>query len=69
MFFGIKPEFRKLGIPAILANEIADYLLTRHYENFDGSLLLEDNAEIIKIIDIFGGKYYKRWRIYDLPLK
>jgi len=68
MFFGIKPEYRKLGIPVILAREIADYLLTKHYQEFDGSLILEDNAEIIKIIDIFGGKYYKRWRIYDLPL-
>jgi GNAT superfamily N-acetyltransferase len=69
MFFGIKPEFRKLGIPVVLANEIADYLMTRHYKTFDGSLILEDNEEIIKIIEVFGGKYYKRWRIYDLPLK
>jgi hypothetical protein len=69
MFFGIKPKFRKLGIPLVLANEIADYLLTQHYTEFDGSLILEDNEEIIKIINIFGGKYYKRWRIYDLPLK
>ncbi|MDD4876995.1 MAG: hypothetical protein PHQ86_07720, partial [Dehalococcoidales bacterium] len=69
MFFGIKPKFRQLGIPVILANEVADYLVTKHYEEFDGSLLLEDNEEIIKIIKAFGGKYYKRWRIYDLPLK
>lgn len=69
MFFGIKPEFRKLGIPALLANEIMDYLLPRHYSDFDGSLILEDNEAIIKIIDVFGGKYYKRWRIYDLSLK
>ena len=69
MFFGIKTEFRKLGIPVILANEIADYLLKRHYEDFDASLILEDNEQIIKILDIFGGRYYKRWRIYDLPLE
>lgn len=69
MFFGIKPEFRKLGIPVILASEIADYLVGRHYTAFDGSLVLEDNEAIIRIIDIFGGKYYKRWRIYDLPLR
>jgi hypothetical protein len=69
MFFGIKPEFRDLGLPALLANEIADYLLERHYTEFDGSLILEDNQSIIKIIDLFGGKYYKKWRIYDLPLK
>lgn len=68
-FFGIKTKFRQLGIPVILASEIADYLLNKHYQEFDGSLLLEDNHEIIKIIETFGGQYYKRWRIYDLPLK
>ena len=46
-----------------------DYIEQRHYSEFDGSLILEDNEAIIKIIDVFGGKYYKRWRIYDLPLK
>jgi hypothetical protein len=69
MFFGVKLGFRKLGIPALLAHEIADYLLQRHYVEFDGSLILEDNESIIKIIDVFGGKCYKRWRIYDLSLK
>ena len=66
MFFGIKPEFRKLGIPVLLASEILDYLLPRHYTSFDGSLILEDNEAIIKIVEVFGGKYYKRWRIYEL---
>lgn len=69
MFFGIKPAFQKLGIPALLASEIADYVLQRHYMDFDGSLILEDNESIIKIIDVFGGKYYKKWRIYNLPLQ
>ena len=69
MFFGIKPEFRNLGIAVLLINELADYLLPRHYFDCDASLILEDNEAIIKIIDAFGGKYYKRWRIYDLPLK
>lgn len=69
MFFGIKPRFRYLGIPALLAHEVADYFLLRHYQECDASLILEDNEPIIKIINLFGGKYYKRWRIYDLPLK
>ena len=69
MMFGIKPEFRYLGIPALLASELADYVLPRHYTEFDASLLLEDNDAIIKVIKVFGGKYYKRWRIYDLPLR
>ena len=69
MFFGIIPEFRGLGIPALLFNELVDYILQRHYVEFEGSLILEDNEAIIKVINVFGGKYYKRWRIYDLPLK
>lgn len=69
MFFGIIPEFRNLGIPALLANELADYVLPRHYQECDASLILEDNEAIIKIVNIFGGKCYKRWRIYDLPLR
>ena len=69
MFLGIKPKFRKLGIPALLTDKLADYVLPRHYQECDASLILEDNESIIKIINRFGGQYYKRWRIYDLPLK
>lgn len=69
MFFGIKPEFRKIGLPLVLASEIADYLVNKHYATFEGSLMLEDNEDILKIMSMFGGKYYKKWRIYDLPLR
>ena len=68
MFFGIKPEYRLLGIPAVLTKELLDYLWPRHYTESDGSLILEDNAGIIKVLEVFGGQQYKRWRIYDLPL-
>ena len=68
-FFGIKPEYRLLGLPALLADEIVDYLKKTHYVFFDGSLMLENNESIIKVVEVFGGQYYKKWRIYDLPLK
>jgi GNAT superfamily N-acetyltransferase len=69
MFFGIKPEYRKIGLPALLANEIVDHFMQGHYFESDASLILEDNEAIIKVIQIFGLKYYKKWRIYDLHLK
>ncbi len=69
MFFGIDPAFRRQDIAPIILNEIADYILPRHYQESDASLILEDNAAIIKLIEVAGGKYYKRWRIYDMPLK
>ena len=69
MFFGIKQEFRLSGIPVILAIQIIDRMRERHYLDVDGSLLLEDNHAILKVLETLGAKYYKRWRIYDLPLK
>jgi len=69
MFFGIKPEFRLLGIPVVLTSEIIDYLWPKHYFSCEASLMLEDNESILKVVEIFGAKYYKKWRIYDLPLK
>jgi len=69
MFFGIKPDYRGLGIPAVLTKELLDYLWPKQYIESDGSLILEDNEAIIKVMETFGGQCYKRWRIYDLPLK
>ena len=70
MFFGIRPEYRLLGLPALLAAELLDYiLLHKHYAEVDASLMLEDNEAILKVIQAFGGEYYKKWRIYDLPLR
>ncbi len=69
MFFGIKPEFRREDILPLLLNDIADHVLTKHYQESDASLILEDNERIIKVIETAGCQLYKRWRIYDLPLK
>ncbi len=69
MFFGIKPEFRREDILPLLLNDIADHVLPKHYQESDASLILEDNERIIKVIEIAGCRLYKRWRIYDLPLK
>lgn len=69
MFLGIKPEYRKLGIPALLTSEIIDYVLPRHYQTLEASLILENNGSMIKVINRFGGRRYKRWRIYEMALK
>jgi GNAT superfamily N-acetyltransferase len=69
MFFGIKPEYRKMGIPALLTDEIIEYFLPQHYQELEGSLILENNGSMIKIIKRFGGRHYKKWRIYEMPLK
>lgn len=69
MFGGIKPQYRMLGLPVLMAAEIMQYFLKKHYFSIDISLMLEDNNSILKVAEVFGAEYYKRWRIYDLPLK
>ena len=70
MFFGVCPEFQGFsGLPALLAAELIEHFTKRNYSSCEGSLLLEDNDRILKVIELLGGQYYKRWRIYDLPLR
>jgi hypothetical protein len=69
MFFGIKPEYRLSGLPALITADLVDYYMSKQYDEIDASLLLEDNTAILKVVQAYGGQYYKRWRIYDLQLK
>jgi GNAT superfamily N-acetyltransferase len=68
MFFGIREPFRRLGIDAVLFDELLRYAQTKHYVECEPSMLLEDNDLVIRASAHLGGHEYKRWRIYDLPL-
>jgi GNAT superfamily N-acetyltransferase len=68
MFFGVRPEFRNMGIDAILFNEVKAYAVEKGYRTCEASLLLEDNHIILSPSEFMGAKRYKTWRIYDLPL-
>ena len=69
MFFGIVPQYRDLGIDALLFHESIEYGLSRGYIDTEASMLLEDNCKILQITKYVQAKHYKTWRIYDLPLK
>ena len=68
MFFGIRPDYRNMGIDAILFNEVKTYAIAHGYKTCEASLLLEDNHLILSPSEFMGAKRYKTWRIYDLPL-
>ncbi|GAB4277532.1 MAG: hypothetical protein Kow0056_09070 [Coriobacteriia bacterium] len=68
MFFGIRPGYRRLGIDAVLFEEVLDYARSRGVEECDISMLLDNNDLIIRASEFMGAKRYKTWRIYDLPL-
>ncbi len=69
MFFGIRPDFRELGIDAILYNEVKEYAMQKGYQTCETSLLLEDNHLIISPSEFMGAKRYKTWRMYELPIE
>jgi GNAT superfamily N-acetyltransferase len=68
IFFGIRPGFRRLGADALLYREVHAYAQQKGYTTCDVSLLLETNELIIRAAEFMGGKRYKTWRIWDLPL-
>lgn len=69
MFFGVRPRFRKLGIDAVLYAEILEHALRNGYRTCEPSLLLEDNDLILRASSFMGGRRYKTWRIYEMPLQ
>lgn len=68
MFFGIRPEWRRIGVDAVLFHELFEYGIPRGYTHGEPSLLLEDNDMIIRPSEAMGGRHYKTWRIYEMPL-
>ena len=68
MFFGIRPQFRLLGVDAILFQELYEYGIPRGYKIGEPSMLLEDNEMVIRPSIAMGGHEYKRWRIYEMGL-
>jgi GNAT superfamily N-acetyltransferase len=68
MFFGIRPAWRRVGVDAVLFQELSDYGLPRGYRTGEPSMLLEDNDMVIRASEAMGGHEYKRWRIYEMPL-
>lgn len=65
MLFGIREEFRLLGLPLLLL----DYMLEqarRHpeFQQVEGSWVLEENLAINDLIEDFSGRITKRYRLY-----
>ncbi len=67
--FGIKEEYRKLGLDALLYySAMIDAQKNKYYKESELSWILENN-ELIKAACIkFGGVHYRTWRIYSLNL-
>lgn len=68
MFFGIRPAYRRIGVDAVLFQEVYEYAGQHGYREGEPSLLLEDNFMVIRPSVAMGGRHYKTWRIYEMPV-
>jgi ribosomal protein S18 acetylase RimI-like enzyme len=63
MALGVLPEYRRRGIDAILYYESAKEGIRIGHKWAEFSWMLEDNLEILKPLEVFGGRIYRRYRI------
>ncbi|MGE5172485.1 MAG: N-acetyltransferase family protein [Betaproteobacteria bacterium] len=65
---GVKEEYRRKGIEALLYLESFRAAKRRGYQRAEMSWILEDNTLVQKGCDLMGGKLYKKYRIYEKRL-
>jgi GNAT superfamily N-acetyltransferase len=63
---GIKPGYRRRGIDGLITFETMKRGLERGFEWCEVSWTLEDNDLINRVIENFGAKKYKTWRLYEV---
>ncbi len=65
LLLGIKAEYRNRGVDALLFREGFKGIKNGNYKKVEFSWILEDNMPIIRIIEMIGGRLYKKYRIYE----
>jgi GNAT superfamily N-acetyltransferase len=68
LLLGIKPEYRNKGVDALLMREGFKGIKKGGYTKVEFSWVLEDNIPIQRIIEMAGGRLYKKYRIYEKSL-
>ncbi len=65
---GVVPEYRALGIEALLMVETARGSFRKGYKRSEMSWILESNDMMNRIIERLGGRVYKTYRVYEKPV-
>ncbi|MGI5341478.1 N-acetyltransferase family protein [Streptomyces sp. CA-181903] len=66
--FGVRPEYRRLGLDAALLLRFWRTASGMGYRWAECSWTLEDNARVNQLCSALGGERYKTYRIYQRPL-
>lgn len=68
LLLGIKPGYRNKGVDALLFREGFKEVKKGGYKRVEFSWILEDNIPIQRIVEMIGGRLYKKYRIYEKSL-
>ena len=63
MALGVLPEYRKRGLDAVLYYEAMKQGIRIGHKWAEFSWMLEDNLDILKPLEVFGGRIYRRYRL------
>jgi GNAT superfamily N-acetyltransferase len=66
---GVNEEYRARGVDALLYYETGKAAAANNYEWAELSWILESNEAINRPIELFESELYKRYRLYEKPLK
>jgi GNAT superfamily N-acetyltransferase len=66
---GVLPEHHPVGVGALLYQRVWETGVRKGYVAGEMSWILEDNGPMNAAMQMMGGRIYKTWRIYDLPLR
>lgn len=68
LLYGIREEYRNKGVDALLFMEGFKGVKRGSYRRVEFSWILEENIPVILIAQMFGGRLYKKYRIYEKKL-
>lgn len=68
LLFGIKAEYRNRGVDALLFREGFKGVKKGGYKRVEFSWILEDNIPTQRLVEMIGGRLYKKYRIYEKRL-
>jgi len=65
LLLGTKAEYRKKGVDALLFREAFKGVKRGGYKRVEFSWILEDNIPVQRLVEMIGGRLYKKYRIYE----
>jgi len=68
LLLGIKASYRNKGVDALLFREGFKGVRKGGYKRVEFSWILEDNIPVQRLIEMIGGRLYKKYRIYEKRL-